>query len=198
MAEGRQGDAYREVRLEGLGLVVLSAIVLVALSGAFFLGRWWESRFHPAAGLGGGGADPLANVVAAGGGEPSDVGESATYFDTVEGQDKQAEPAREMPSAAGSARTPLPAQPTAPRAQPAEEGDYFVQVAAIHDEAAAAGLVERLQSESYRVRLFTQQDGRNLLYKVRVGGYASQEAARATAQELQQKGYQGAWVTKAN
>ena len=103
-----------------------------------------------------------------------------------------------MPSGAGRAGTPVPAQPTRPRAQPVEEGDYFVQVAATHDEGAAAGLVERLQGESYRVRLFTQQDGRDLLYKVRVGGYASQQAARTTAQELQQKGYQGAWVTKAN
>ena len=137
MAESRQGEAYREVRLEGLGLVVLAAIVVVALTGSFFLGRWYESRFRPVS-LAGGAADPLANVVTGGGGgEPTDVDESATYFDTLDGQEKQAEPSREMPQKSQRPSSPARAQTAAPPA-PAG-GDYFVQIAAI----SISGLIHK-------------------------------------------------------
>ena len=45
--------------------------------------------------------------------------------------------------------------------------------------------------------MLTERDGRHGLYKVRVGGYVTDDSAREAAAELRSRGYPGAWVTRA-
>jgi hypothetical protein len=45
--------------------------------------------------------------------------------------------------------------------------------------------------------MFSESSGGDTLYKVRVGGYPTEEAARRAVDDLQARGYRGAWVTSA-
>ena len=75
-------------------------------------------------------------------------------------------------------------------------GPYYVQVFAGRDRRAAEGLVGQLQAGNYSVRLFSDRSGGDALFKVRVGGYATEDEARDAAADLVQQGYGGAWVTR--
>jgi hypothetical protein len=189
-ADRRDANSVREFRFEGLGLVVVVTVILALLGGSFALGRWYERRTqgHSSAELTGL-EDPLENVVEIE--EPTDVGESASYFDTLEGGQKEAEPGRET----GTPSLPA-AQRQAPPAPASSSGDFFVQIAAVRDRSAAERLIEELRGGGYPVRLFSEAEGRGALYKVRVGGYATEERAREAVKNLVNKGYQGAWVTR--
>jgi len=194
MADERRDEGVREFRLEGLGLAVIGGVLLAALAGAFFLGRWYERQtLGPIAARAAGEGDPLANVVRAVEQEPADVDADAGYFDRIEGGEQQAEPQRE---ARQPASTPGPAGGApAAAAAPERAGDYFVQVFAGRDESSAAALVQRLRAAGHPVRLHSEREGDGSLYKVQVGGYATMDEARAAAKRLQDQGYPGAWVT---
>ena len=185
-------DGVRELRLEGPSLFVVCGALTVALIAAFLVGRWWERGSRPPQFGMSGGADPLANVVEAE--EPADVDGSVDFFDTVQDGEKQLEPQREV------AHSTPPRTPEAPAGGAADakpdDGPFFVQVFAGRDRSAAEAMIGRLQQSSYAVRLFTERSGTDALYKVRVGGYASEDEARSEAQELVRKGYGGSWVTR--
>ena len=178
-------DSTRELRLEGFGLLVGGSLLLGLLVGAFFLGRWVERGVRAPVVLGADTGGPLAEVATR---EPdADAGRGQTYFDSLEGAEKQPEPAREV-------RNRQAAAPPAALAA-AAGGDYFVQVGALRDEHAASELIDALKAQGYGVRLFSEREGQGLLYKVRVGGYDSEQGARDAAGRLRSAGYAGAWVT---
>ncbi len=185
-SERKDRNEVRELRLEGLGLFVTLSLLVAGLGGAFLLGRWYERSAAPAGAVHALSGDPLANVVEME--EPVDLADTANHFDTLGGAEKEAEPERQAQRA-----TPPPRN--APAAQ-ASGGPFFVQIVAVRDRQSAEHFVQRLGSEGYPVRLFSVADGSQTLYKVRVGGYGSQDQARARAQELVGKGYAGAWVTR--
>ncbi len=129
----------------------------------------------------------------------ADVGQGVTHFDDLGGAEKQLEPAREIPPPKGA----MPAtQPVSSRPSPAassaaaqvDEGRYYVQVSALRDRGAAAELIDMLNAQGYGVRLFSEREGQGMLYKVRVGGYATEQEARVMAAKLRKAGYAGAWV----
>jgi cell division septation protein DedD len=195
----RVGNSVREFRLEGVGLLLVGGLLLVLLGGAFYIGRWYERQLNPAiAEFGQGGEeDPLANVAKV---EPAaDVDEAASYFDDVEGGQKELEPQRQARQTETTAED-LPQQAPPPESAPAREvpratgGSFFVQVFAGRDRGAAEGLVDELTEKGYTVHLDTEREGRGALYKVRVGGYPTREAARDVAARLDRDGYSGAWV----
>ena len=199
-AQMRGTEPSRELRLEGLGLTVAGLVLVAALVGAFFVGRW--SVESPASAEAGEtqASDPLANVMEPVG-QATEVDQGLNYFDTLEGQEKQAEPAREMPQASPPQAASRPVASAVPPAggrgpAPVRNGRFWVQVWAGRDQSAAAGLVRRLEGEGRGVKLSTMREGSGALYKVRVGGYGTREAARSVADELKSQGYQGAWVTE--
>ena len=201
-AQMRGTEPSREFRLEGMGLALVGGILAVALLGSFFLGRWSAGPSKAIDASQASGADPLANVMDPDG--TTDVEEGLNFFDTVEGGEKQAEPVREMPETTKPVPAPVASRPKSGTAPPAggqgpattASGSFWVQVWAGRDHSAAAGLVQRLESEGRSVKLHTQRDGSDSLFKVRVGGYATREAAKSVAEELQDGGYSGAWVTE--
>jgi cell division septation protein DedD len=194
--EGGNGEDVREFRLEGMTLVVAAAVLVLALGGAFMLGRWVERGRTQPAGLTAetGTEDPLARVDPQ---KPADVDESSGFFDRVEESGAEAEPGREA-----RRDRPEDRQEAAQTAKPepaaeAGSGSYFVQVWAGRDRDAAELLVEKLQKEGYAVKIVSDRVEGDTLFKVRVGGYESESEARRMSGELEAKGYRGAWVTSA-
>lgn len=193
-------EEVREFRLEGLGLLLVSAIMLAALSGAFYLGRWYESRHldsaHGAqaelASLPGADSETRTKVVSA--------AEGLTAFDTVEGGVVE-EPGREARSAAraarpapgdeGAAPTPVPAAPKSS----VVTGPWTVQVAAVRDRQSAEQLFGELDDKGFEARIDTVREGSDTIFKVRVGGFADKDAAGPTAARLETAGY-ASWVTR--
>ena len=185
--ERESNEPVREFRLEGVGLAVVGVAIVVLLAGAFWLGRWYEST-RPA------GAGPDAATGLAGGAEgagpevrgEADASEGLTYCDTLEGQEKQAEPGREArpgtaaPSGAGQ---PEPTERRGDR-QATSDGPWFVQVFAGRDRTSAESLATRLGDLGYPVKIHTVREGQTPLYKVGVGGYVSREEAESRVDEL--------------
>jgi cell division septation protein DedD len=193
VADGRDSEV-RELRLEGVGLFVIGGVLVAALAGAFFVGRWYERSVNPIPAAGLPSDDPLAHVVQTE--DPAEVDDTATFFDTMQGQ--QAEPDREtaQPGSPPVSAAPAGDSTPSPAKSPQAGGAYFVQVFAGRDRSAAEALVQQLQSSGHAVRIFTQREGQGSLYKVRVGGFADEPAARVAAETLQKEGFAGAWVTR--
>ena len=191
-------EGIRELRLEGVGLVVLGGVLIAGIAGSFFFGRWYERQFAPTPQAGIMAEDPLEHVVEAG--QPTDVEQSADFFDTIAGE-KQAEPQREIeepkPETRAAARpTPEAVVPAGGRAPAKRPGDYWVQVFAGRERRSAEAQFSRVKSSGFEAEVFTEKDGSDTLFKVRVGGYVTEDEARLAAGELQKRGYTGAWVTR--
>ena len=171
----------REIRLEGRLLGVASGVLLLLLFGAFELGRAVERWTAPGRAVAS--SDPLVNV------EPETVeAEKPTFFDTVTGPGKEAEPARE---ARGQGAPP------APPPAPVTAGPWFVQVFVGRDRQAAEEVVRSLRAKRYSVRIDAVAEGASgSLFKVRVGGFQTKEAADATAERLHGDGHTGTWVVR--
>jgi cell division septation protein DedD len=196
MTNDREPDEVKEFRLEGTTLVVAVALLLAVLGGIFYLGRRVERSGPPPATGAARADDPLAHV-ASKSAPPADVDRSSGVFDRVE-EERKPEPSREN---AKRPSEPTPGSGSPPAGAPPEpaparsDGDWFVQVWAGRDRQAAELLVDKLQGQGYPVRLFTDRVEGDTLYKVRVGGYGDDSEARRVSEELEGKGYRGAWVT---
>lgn len=181
--DARAPGEPRELRLEGAALALAGGALLALLVGAFQLGRSVERWSAPAPRQRASG-DPLANLES----QPSDGTETPTFFDTVNGTGKEAEPSRE---AAGK---PTPAPPAPVSIAP---GPWFVQVFVGRDRAAAEDVVRTLREKGYAVRADAVAEGRSgSLYKVRVGGYPTKEAAETGAEKLRKDGQAATWVVR--
>ena len=174
-------DEPREFRLEGLTLAIVGGVLVALLFGAFQLGRAVERWNAPARSAST--ADPLGNVEQ----DAVDATEKLTFFDTLSGAGKEAEPGRQVQAKP---------QAAAPAAPPVSPGAWFVQVFVGRDRQAAEDVVRTLRAQKYPVRIDAVAEGSGSLYKVRVGGYASKEAADAGAGRLHADGHAGTWVVR--
>jgi cell division septation protein DedD len=180
-AEAR--DAPRELRLEGALLAVAGGVLVALLVGAFQLGRVVERSNAPASSRAAA-ADPLANAEQ----DAVDASEKLTFFDTLSGPGKEAEPARQ-------ANSPGPSQSTAE--VPITPGPWFVQVFVGRDRQAAEEVVRSLRAKRYPVRIDAVAEGASgRLFKVRVGGFATKEAADQGADRIHADGHSGTWVVR--
>lgn len=176
-------DEPRELRLEGWVLAVAGGVLLALLIGAFQLGRTVERWGAPARAVSTPGDPP--GVVEQ---EIVDSTEKLTFFDTLSGAGKEAEPAREakakpvVPAPAGVSVTP---------------GPWFVQVFVGRDRQAAEEVVRSLRAKRYPVRIDAVAEGpTGKLFKVRVGGFPTKEAAESGADRLHGDGHSGTWVVR--
>ena len=193
-----RGQDTRELRLEGIGLFIVGALLLSGLAGAFYLGRWVERRAAPR-GLG---AEMTGEMAPEGRGQLSDADVGSGHFDTVDGGEKEAEPQRQTVAPASTTPPPTTTQAAVPptsspdRSAPASGGSWYVQVSASRDRSSAEKLVGALGDAGFPVRLFTEPQGQSTVYKVRVGGYATRGEADAVKTRLDGRGYEGAWITQ--
>jgi len=176
-------DEPRELRLEGWVLAVVGGVLVALFYGAFELGRAVERWGAPArAALGP--SDPLSNVEQ----EVVDSTEKLTFFDTLSGSGKEAEPARE---AKAKPAVPAPAEVSL------TPGPWFVQVFVGRDRQAAEEVVLSLKAKHYPVRIDGVAEGASgRLFKVRVGGFPTKEAAESGADRLHGDGHTGTWVVR--
>ena len=183
VAIDNDGEAVRELRLEGALLWFAGGVLIAALVGAFALGHWMGSSGAPVSG----GAAPKA----VGNSEPTDVpAEDLSFFDTLGAKGQQAEPNRQ-------ASQPATTSEPAPIAQTPSPGAWFVQIGALRDRQAAEAAVRALAAKGYRLRVDTEREGaRGVLYKVRVGGYPTRPAADTAAAALKAEGQGGAFVIR--
>jgi len=182
MARDDAGDEVREFRLEGPALWFAGGLLAAALIGAFALGRWYGAAGVPTRAAGASGASSAAT--------PEEAPEDLSFFDTLSGPGKEAEPEREA-TRTGNRPSPPAAVP------PASPGAWFVQIGALRDRQAAEVLVRSLGAKGLRIRVDTEREGaRGVLYKVRVGGYPTRESADAAAAKLRAEGQGGAFVTR--
>lgn len=178
----------REVRVEGIGLAVLAGAIALVLGGVFYLGYSLGrgSTGSAQGGVAAGEAEPVENVTPA-------ATTPETVFDKV--PDKgAAEPSRQAVPASSPPAGQAPAAAVPKSAS--SSGDWFVQVFAGRDRRAAESIVTSLTAQGYPVQLDSKREGRESLYKVRVGGYRDESGARAAADRLRKDGQSGAWVTK--
>ena len=181
--EAERRDEPREFRLEGGLLAIAGGVLIALLFGSFQLGRVVERWSVPAraASLA---SDPLGSVEQ----EAVEASEKATFFDTLSGPGKEAEPAREA-----QAKAPPPAPPYAP----VSPGTWFVQVFVGRDRQATEDVVRSLRAKRYPVRIDAVAEGSSgSLFKVRVGGFPTKEAADAGAERLHGDGHSGTWVVR--
>ncbi len=184
--ERPEQDGSREVRLEGWALLVIGGVVLAALAGAFWLGRWFERGTRPRLEAE---ANPLQHVGSVEKAAPDDV----TFFDTLSGGGKAPEPQREAATRAVSpSAAPQPARPVG------RAGPWCVQLFAGRDRRAADEVLRAAEGLGYPVRLDSEREGRGTLFKVRVGGYATRAEAASVAERLKRDGETRAWVTRAD
>jgi len=177
-------EPARELRLEGGLLAVAGGVLLALLFGAFTLGRVVE-RWSAPARAAASSADPLGNVER----DAADATEKLTFFDTLSGSGKEAEPSRQ-------AQAIKPAATTA-QAPPVAPGSWFVQVFVGRDRQAAEDVVRSLREKQYPVRIDAVAEGASgSLFKVRVGGFATKEAADQGAERLHADGHAGTWVVR--
>jgi cell division septation protein DedD len=177
-------DEPRELRLEGITLAVAGGILVALLFCAFQLGRLVE-RWNAPARAAAAPEDPLGNVEQ----DTVDAAEKLTFFDTLAGQGKEAEPKREAaPSAPAGASASTP---------PPSAGPWYVQVFVGRDRSAAEEVVRTLRGKGYPVRADAVSEGRSgSLYKVRVGGFGTKDAADASADKLHKDGQSSTWVVR--
>jgi cell division septation protein DedD len=175
-------DEPRELRIEGGMLGVLGGLMLAILFGAFQLGRMverWSAPAHASSP-----SDAQGNVEQ----EAVDATEKLTFFDTLSGPGKEAEPAREA-----AAKAPV----VVPRILEAPPGPFFVQVFVGRDRQAAEDVVRTLRTKGYPVRIDAVAEGASgSLFKVRVGGFATKDAADAGAERLRKDGHASTWVVR--
>jgi cell division septation protein DedD len=181
--EAGAADEPRELRLEGVTLAIAGGVIVALLFGAFQLGRLVE-RWNPPARAAAAPEDPLSNVEQ----DTVDAGEKLTFFDTLSGQGKEAEPKREAAPPPPGVSSPSP---------PPSAGPWYVQVFVGRDRAAAEEVVRTLRGKGYPVRTDVVSEGRSgSLYKVRVGGFGTKDAADASADKLHTDGQNSTWVIR--
>ncbi len=184
--EPRDGEASpREVRIQGVALFVSGGVLIALLALAFWAGRWFERQVSaPAA--------PARHDVAGEAAKEETKAEDLTFFDTLGGGGRAAEPQREVRPKAPTSESAEP-PPAAPASR---QGPFFVQVFAGRDRRAAEEVVRALEGRGYPVSVEGEREGQGALFKVRVGGYRDRTEAQAVAERLKKEGQAGAWVTK--
>lgn len=176
-------DEPKELRLEGWILAVAGGVLLALFYGCFEFGRAVERWNAPARAAQAPG-DPLSNVEQ----DVVDSNEKLTFFDTLSGSGKEAEPAREA-----KAKPVVPA----PADVSLTPGPWFVQVFVGRDRQAAEEVVRSLKAKGYPVRIDGVSEGASSkLFKVRVGGFPTKEAADTGADRLHGDGHNGTWVVR--
>jgi cell division septation protein DedD len=183
LPDAQARDGPRELRLEGGLLAVVGGVFLALLFGAFQLGRVVE-RWNAPPSTASAASDPLGNAEQ----DAVDASEKLTFFDTLSGPGKEAEPAREANTKVVLAETPE-VQVT--------PGTWFVQVFVGRDRQAAEEVVRSLRAKRYPVRIDAVAEGASgRLFKVRVGGFPTKEAADLGAQKIHADGHSGTWVVR--
>jgi DedD protein len=93
--------------------------------------------------------------------------------------------------ASAAAREPAPVRTNAEHADSGMHDGYAVQLAAFSDDKGANALAHRLKSAGYSAYTEPLKTSKGTLWRVRVGPYASRQAAIAARDRLKREGHSG-------
>jgi DedD protein len=128
-------------------------------------------------------AAPVANA------EPAKSEPAKPAAPVAKAEPAKSEPAKPAaPVAKAEPAKPEPGKATEAAAKP--EG-FVVQLAAFADDKGANSLANRLKKSGYAAYVEPVQTTRGTLWRVRVGGYATREAATAARDKLKAEGQSG-------
>jgi cell division septation protein DedD len=95
------------------------------------------------------------------------------------------------------ARAPSRGQAPGARVQPSTAESYAVQVAAFPEPQQARRMVEQLALAGHTAHVLPATLSSNVeVFRVRVGPFASRQAAEQTLGQLEREGYQGPWIAR--
>jgi cell division septation protein DedD len=97
--------------------------------------------------------------------------------------------AQEVPLSAKPTATAKPDSPTSSTPQASPSGTFLVQIAAVTHEEDAAALAGALRRKSYAASVVNNPNGKDKLFHVVLGPYASLQDAEAMKAKLQGEGY---------
>ncbi len=112
---------------------------------------------------------------------------SETSAKSAETAAKQRETPAAKPVQVAKADVPLSSTPSTPQASPS--GTFLVQIAAVTHEEDAAALAGALRKKSYSASVVKNPTGKDQLFHVVLGPYASLQDAEAMKTKLQGEGY---------
>jgi hypothetical protein len=122
--------------------------------------------------------------------EPTAAARHAGTSSQVAGQ------GREVASDPSGATTAVGASPPAAPLTPVTGDAYAVQVAAMPDVRQAQRAVERLAAAGHPAYVLPGSVDSVEVYRVRVGPFASRQAAEEIAARLEREGYKGPWIAR--
>ena len=198
-----------EFELGGMSLSLVAVVVLALCAISFWLGRQSVpastsgSSTTPAA------VDPAPVV------DGGDVEQELTFFDRLEqapelsaqGDERTVvaalaakedeTPARSAPVPTRSEPVPASSQAEPSNALPvATGGPFLVQVLATTERTAAEAMAARLKARGFPANLSSGDFKGQVLFRVRVGGYADERSARRVAQAITDREGLQTWVTR--
>lgn len=116
--------------------------------------------------------------------------------ETAAGTHTVATKAQELPAVDASsakstaiAKADAPPSPAASLPQPSSTGTFLVQIAAVTHEEDAAALAGALRKKSYNASVVNNPTGKDKLFHVVLGPYATLQDAEAMKAKLQSEGY---------
>jgi cell division septation protein DedD len=137
-------------------------------------------------------ADPLAALDQLGDVDPAD--EALTYHKTLSGK----QPPRVEPPAPAPRPVERPAPAVAAPVAPRPVGDrYTLQLSAFADKADADDFMRKVQALGFKPFVVASEvPGRGTFYRVRVGDYASRQAATDAKGDIEKKQHLPAYVAR--
>ena len=190
MPARRAAPPPRGARLFGLaGLIVFA----LAFGLGFLVGRHWESfpvlrrAAAVARTIGGNEREAQGRRGAAGARESERQGRAPEPTPTLTFYQELTKPLAALPPPPKRERTPRPQRPEGQRNDPPAteaSGAFTVQVAAYRTRAHADALRQSLAASGHDAYVVEAEAAGGMTYRVRVGAYATREAARAAAQVI--------------
>jgi cell division septation protein DedD len=211
-SEPGQSEGGRTIELQIDGRQLLIVVVGIVLLCAVFF------HFGRRVGRSEGGADGPAGGAETRLQSSEDAAADLTFFDRVTEERGSGAPppvasgaAPTLPPRAGAMRdaAPPPAPPAASPPKPsvaaprtvtppppaaATGGGIEIQVAVVSERARADSLASRLRSKGYAAQVSPSSSGGRTVWRVRVGGYPSREAARSAAARLEHDENLKTWI----
>jgi len=182
------GRAGLEFEVGGLGMLGLAAVIVALCVASFWLGRLSVPARRA---LPPDGAAEASAAVEDGG----DIERDLTFFDRLERAPELSAQGDEETVSPLPEETPAP-EPTPATPPPTPDGPFEIQVLASAERSAADAVVIRLRGRGYPARLVVGERDGAPLYRVRVGGYPDEPAARQVAQAIERQEGLRTWITR--
>lgn len=180
----------RRRRHTGIGAAALITVLLTAGIGATLLRAIAGQQPNRPTGQQANGPSALKTIPVSAVRRPTAVPAAAPEVRTSD--------RRSVPAAVPAPPSPQALRPSSPHAKPSSPQDpgYGIQVTAAETEPQGRALVAQLTSQGYPAYMQQAVVGNREVFRVRVGPFDTEAAARGMATQLKAAGYAGVWLVR--